>query len=96
MDARGVEYLRVDEARQLGAPALAAKRAGNRVLGRTRVLERRRVIERLDQMRNGLSLVDAQIEATRMSELDREITERLRASTPATSGRPRPPHGPSG
>ena len=32
MEARGVEYL--DEARQLGVPALAAKRAGNRVLGR--------------------------------------------------------------
>ena len=44
------------------------------------------MIERLDQMRNGLSLVDAQIEATRMSELDREIMESLRASTAGPSG----------
>ena len=78
MEAREVEYL--EEARRLGASALVAKRAGNRVLARTRVLERRRVVKRLDKLRNGLSLVDAQIEAIRMSELDRES---LRASTTA-------------
>ena len=81
MEAREVEYL--EEARRLGASALAAKRAGNRGLARTRVLERRRVVKRLDKLRNGLSLVDAQIEAIRMSELDREIVESLRASTTA-------------
>ena len=81
MEAREVEYL--EEARRLGASALVAKRAGNRVLARTRVLERRRVVKRLDKLRNGLSLVDAQIEAIRMSELDREIVESLRASTTA-------------
>ena len=81
MEAREVEYL--EEARRLGASALVAKRAGNRVLARTRVLERRRVVKRLDKLRNGLSLVDAQIEAIRMSELDREIMESLRASTTA-------------
>ena len=81
MELRELEYL--EEARKLGAAALAAKRAGNRVLARTKVLERRRVAKRLDKLRSGLSLVDAQIEAIRMSELDREIMESLRASTSA-------------
>ena len=81
MELRELEYL--EEARKLGAAALQANRAGNKVMARAKVLERRRVAKRLEKLRNGMSLVDAQIEAIRMSELDREIMESLRASASA-------------
>ena len=81
MEGREREYL--EEARKLGAAALAQKRAGNQAGARARVLERRRVVRRLEKLRNGLALVDSQLEAIRSSELDREIMLTLRASTSA-------------
>ena len=81
MEGREGEYL--EEARKLGAAALAQKRAGNQAGARARVLERRRVVRRLEKLRNGLALVDSQLEAIRSSELDREIMLTLRASTSA-------------
>lgn len=81
MESREREYL--EESRKLGTAALAAKRAGNQSSARARILERRRVVRRLEKLRNGLALVDSQLEAIRSSELDREIMLTLKASTSA-------------
>lgn len=81
MEAREREY--VEEARKLGAAALAAKRAGNYSAARARILERRRVVKRIEKLRHGLLLVDSQLEAIRTSELDKQIMLTLRASTTA-------------
>ena len=81
MEAREREY--VEEARKLGAAALAAKRAGNYTAARARILERRRVVKRIEKLRHGLLLVDSQLEAIRTSELDKQIMLTLRASTSA-------------
>jgi Snf7 len=79
MEVREREY--VEESRQLGAAALAMKRAGNFSAARARVLDRRRVVKRIEKLRHGLVLVDSQLEAIRTTELDREIMLTLRAST---------------
>jgi hypothetical protein len=50
---------------------------------RTRVLERRRGLKRLDKLRNGIGLVDSQLDAIKTSELDKEIMLTLKASTTA-------------
>jgi len=81
MEGREFEYL--EEARRLSEAALAYKRVGNQTGARTRILERRRVIRRLEKLRSGMGLVDAQLDAIRSSELDREIMLTLRASSSA-------------
>ena len=81
MEGREFEFL--EESRKLAGAALAARRAGNQVGARARVLERRRVVRRLEKLRNGMGLVDAQLEAIRSSELDREIMLTLKASSSA-------------
>lgn len=81
MEGRELEFL--EESRKLGNAALAYKRAGNLAGARTRILERRRVIRRLEKLRSGMTLVDAQLDAIRSSELDREIMLTLKASSSA-------------
>ena len=50
---------------------------------RSKLLERKRVQKRLERLRHGLDLVDAQIDAIKTSELDKEIMLTLKASTSA-------------
>lgn len=63
--------------------ALDKKRAGDVLAARSKVLERRRCQKRMERLRHGLDLVDAQIDAIKTSELDKEIMLTLKASTSA-------------
>ena len=71
------------ESRRLAEAALACKRQGDLPAARARVMERRRAIKRLDKLRTGMALIDSQIDAIKMSELDKEIMITLRQSTSA-------------
>jgi len=71
------------ESRKLGEAALACKRQGDQGAARARVVERRRAIKRLEKLRSGMVLIDSQIDAIKMSELDKEIMLTLRQSTSA-------------
>ena len=68
---------------RLSEEAVAKKRAGDVLSARSKLLERRRVQKRLDRLRHGLDLVDAQLDAIKVSELDKEIMLTLKASTSA-------------
>jgi len=68
---------------RLSDEALSKKRAGDTLAARNRLLERRRVQKRLERLRHGLNLVDTQLDAIKTSELDKEITLTLKASTVA-------------
>lgn len=68
---------------RLSDEALALKRGGDVFAARNRLLERRRVQKRLERLRHGLNLVDTQLDAIKTSELDKEITMTLKASTVA-------------
>ncbi len=81
MEARERELLTVVS--RLSDEALAKKRAGDTLAARNRLLERRRVQKRLERLRHGLNLVDTQLDAIKTSELDKEITLTLKASTVA-------------
>jgi len=63
--------------------ALGKKRDGDALTARSKILERRRVQKRLERLRHGLDLVDAQLDAIKTSELDKEIMLTLKASTSA-------------
>jgi hypothetical protein len=45
--------------------------------------ERRRAVARLEKLRNGIGLIDKQLDALRSSELDKELMNSLRASNEA-------------
>lgn len=81
MEGRELEYL--EESRKLAGAALACRGAGNMAGSRARILDRRRVIKRLEKLRGGMALVDAQLDAIRSNELDREIIMTLKASSSA-------------
>jgi hypothetical protein len=49
----------------------------------TSAQERKRGVARLDKLRNGLALLDKQLDALRSSELDKELMNSLRASSEA-------------
>ena len=71
------------ESRKLGEAALACKRQGDMNAARARIVERRRAIKRLDKLCSGMLLIDSQIDAIKMSELDKEIMITLKQSTSA-------------
>ena len=81
MEGRERELLIV--VNRLSEDALAKKREGDSLAARNRLLERRRVQKRLEKLRHGLNLVDSQLDAIKTSELDKEITMTLKASTDA-------------
>jgi paraquat-inducible protein B len=68
---------------RLSEEALVKKREGDTLAARNRLLERRRVQKRLEKLRHGLNLVDTQLDAIKTSEMDKEITMTLKASTNA-------------
>lgn len=81
MESREREMLAV--VNRLSEEALCKKRSGDTLAARNRLLERRRVQKRLERLRHGLNLVDTQLDAIKTSELDKEITMTLKASTVA-------------
>ena len=81
MEGRERELLAVVE--RLSDDALIKKRAGDIPAARSKMLERRRLQKRLERLRHGLDLVDAQLDAIKTSELDKEIMLHLKASTTA-------------
>jgi len=77
------EQALVKELTKHGEEALRRKREGNVLGARAKLMERHRIQKRLEKLRGGLNLVDAQIDAIRSSELDKEIMLSLKASTEA-------------
>ena len=72
-----------ESAKRLAGEAVQKRRQNDPAGARAKVMERRRVQQRLDKLRNGISIVDAQLDTIRNSELDKEIMQSLKASTTA-------------
>ena len=73
----------VEGCRQLGKDAKRRKQLGDLAGARSKMLERKRAMKRLEKLRNSLSLVDAQLDALRSTELDKELMQTLLASSAA-------------
>jgi hypothetical protein len=73
----------VDECRRLGREAQRRKQLGDIMGAKGKMLERRRGLKRLEKLRSSLSLVDAQLDALRSTELDKELMQTLLASSAA-------------
>lgn len=69
--------------KRLGREALKRKQAGDTLGAKNKVMERRRTLKRLEKLRNSLALVDAQMDALRTTELDKELMQTLLASSAA-------------
>ena len=69
--------------RRLGREALRRRQAGDVSGAKTKVMERRRAVKRLEKLRSSLALVDAQLDALRTTELDKELMQTLLASSAA-------------
>jgi hypothetical protein len=67
----------------LARDALRRRNAGDLPAARLHLQERRRCSARLDKLRNGVALLDKQLDALRSSELDKELMHSLRVSTQA-------------
>ena len=67
----------------LGRDALRRRNAGDVPAARVHLQERRRHMTRLDKLRNGVALLDKQLDAIRSSELDKELMHSLRLSSQA-------------
>jgi hypothetical protein len=70
-------------AARLANEAVTKRKQGDSLMARSKVMERRRVLKRLERLRQGLELVDTQLDAIKSSELDKEIMLTLKASTNA-------------
>ena len=70
-------------ASRLGIEAVTKRKQGDALMARSKIMERRRVLKRLERLRQGLDLVDTQLDAIKSSELDKEIMLTLKASTNA-------------
>ena len=68
---------------RLGQEALKRRQFGDMAGARTKLLERRRAGKRLEKLRSSLTLVDAQLDALRSTELDKELMQTLMASSAA-------------
>lgn len=69
--------------RRLGREALRRKQAGDMPGARSKMMERKRAVKRLEKLRSSLALVDAQLDALRSTELDKELMQALLASSNA-------------
>ena len=67
----------------LARDAARRRDAGDLHAARARLQERRRHMSRLDKLRNGVALLDKQLDALRSSELDKELMNSLRLSSQA-------------
>ena len=73
----------VEECKRLGREAQRKKNQGDMQSAKCKMLERRRGLKRLEKLRSSLSLVDAQLDALRSTELDKELMQTLLASSAA-------------
>ena len=69
--------------KKLSREALKRRQQGDIAGAKTKLLERRRASKRLERLRSSLSLVDAQLDALRSTELDKEVMQTLLASSAA-------------
>ena len=69
--------------RRLGREALKRKQAGDMPGAKVKMMERKRAFKRLEKLRSSLALVDAQLDALRTTELDKELMQTLIASSAA-------------
>ena len=69
--------------RRMGQEALKRKQAGDVPGARAKMMERKRALKRLEKLRSSLVLVDAQLDALRTTELDKELMQTLIASSAA-------------
>jgi len=81
MEERAVELRELVS--KLGHEVVSKRRANDMSTAKSKLLERKRAQKRLDRLRNGIDLVDSQLDAIRTSELDKEIMMTLKASTNA-------------
>lgn len=81
MEERAVELKEI--VAKLGHEVVSKRRANDMATAKSKLLERKRAQKRLDRLRNGIDLVDSQLDAIRTSELDKEIMMTLKASTNA-------------
>lgn len=81
MEEREIELK--DLVSKLGQEVILKKRCNDIASAKSKLLERKRAQKRLDRLRNGIELVDSQLDAIRTSELDKEIMLTLKASTNA-------------
>ena len=68
---------------RIGREALRRRDSGDLAGARGKMMERRRGLKRLEKLRSSLALVDAQLDALRTTELDRELMQTLVASSAA-------------
>ena len=69
--------------RRLGREALKRRQTGDAAGAKAKMQERRLALKRLERLRSSLSLVDAQLDALRSTELDKELMQTLLASSAA-------------
>ena len=69
--------------RKLGKEAQRRKQLGDIPGAKCKMLERRRALKRLEKLRSSMALVDAQLDALRSTELDKELMQTLLASSAA-------------
>lgn len=67
----------------LARDAMRRRNAGDLPAARVHLQERRRCTARLDKLRNGVAVLDKQLDALRSSELDKELMHSLRVSNQA-------------
>jgi hypothetical protein len=80
----GAREAELDEGcRRLGLEALRRKKIGDIAGARAKLLERRRGQKQLEKLRSSITLVDAQLDTLRSTELDRELMQTLLASSAA-------------
>lgn len=68
---------------RLAKEAVLRKKQGDIIGARSKIAERARAVGRLNKLRGSLNMVDAQLDAIKSSELDKEIMLSLRASSHA-------------
>ena len=67
----------VEGCRKLGKEAQRRKQLGDIPGAKCKMLERRRALKRLEKLRSSMALVDAQLDALRSTELDKELMQTL-------------------
>ena len=72
-----------ESCKKMGREALKKRQQGDLQAARGKLLERRRATKRLEKLRSSLSLVDAQLDTLKSTELDRELMRTLLASSTA-------------
>jgi hypothetical protein len=71
------------QATRLAAQAVSKKASGDLGAAKFALLERKRVVVRLEKVRNGIALLDKQLDALKSSELDKELMNSLKLSSQA-------------